>query len=957
MGTPVKTLLLAFGILACCFSGQGQENGAVAGIVISTWDGTPLNGVAVTVRGTTLATQTDASGRYELKAVSPGDHVLRFSKSGYASAVVSDVRVLLGQTNTVNGNLRPEFYEMEEYEVTAEIFTEQTEKILVERQNSSTMMEALGSDFLSRVGAGNAAESLTKVSGATIVDGKFAVIRGLSDRYVSTTLNGANIPSADPYRQSASLDLFPSQVIDRVVVAKTFTPDQPGAFTGGGIDIVTKAFPEKPFLSVSLGGTYNPQANLNDRFLTYPGGRLDWAGVDGGERALPAELAGQVIPSAPVTSGPTNSPARSQLLADAARLDAMTRALGRTDFAPSRERSPLNQSLSVSGGDTTKLLGRPLGFFVGTSYKHDYSFYEDAISRRYQQGTQMKNSYRDSRSQSVVNWSGMVNLAYQPFEQHELGFTFFYNQNGTDEARLQDEGYELGDPTSKFRKSNLYWTERNLNTYQMKGAHQFPDVARLKFNWLVAMTQTTQVEPDARFFNDNDNNTGRGYETGANNPIPKDPTRYFRDLDEGNLNTKLDWALPFENWTDQEGQIKFGLFDSSSERTFVDHAIYYPGSGGYNNDPNQFLTDENLGLTGSRTNVRNGNITFAWGHFIQSFESLYTSQQSVRAGYLMGEVPLVGKLRLVTGARYERTELDVHSQSYLASSVTGLRTNDSSIAQEDLLPAVGLIFTATSNMNFRVSYSRTVARPSARELAAYYGYDPTIGDFIEGNPLLKMSSIDNYDARWEWFPKPGALLSVSAFYKDLTDAIERGDRKVDAEVITFLNRSTAKLYGVEFEARTSLGILGAALKDFSIGGNLSLVQSEVELTADELLNKGQFFPGLSTTRPLYDQSPYLLNLDAGYSNARIGVTAALVLNMAGPRIAITKLNAEDVYEKPATTVDFVLSKKLGSHATVKFVAKNLLDPEFERTYGEDSGLIYSSYTKGRSFGLSFSYDF
>lgn len=139
---------------------------------------------------------------------SPGDQALRFSKSGFASALVTDARVLIGQSTTVNGNLRPEFYEMEEFEVTAEEFTEQTEKILIERQKSSSMVEALGSDFLSKVGAGNAAESISKVSGATIVDGKFAVIRGLSDRYVSTTLNGANIPSADPYRQSASLDLF-----------------------------------------------------------------------------------------------------------------------------------------------------------------------------------------------------------------------------------------------------------------------------------------------------------------------------------------------------------------------------------------------------------------------------------------------------------------------------------------------------------------------------------------------------------------------------------------------------------------------------------------------------------------------------------------------------------------------------------------------------------------------------
>ncbi|MGN6644163.1 MAG: carboxypeptidase regulatory-like domain-containing protein, partial [Verrucomicrobiota bacterium] len=216
-------LFLVLGI----FQSSAQDGGTVSGIVVSTWDGTPLPLVTVTVRGTTQATQTGADGRFEVRNVPTGDQTLRFSKPGFVSAVVTDVRVLSGQSTTVNGNVRPEFYDMEEYEVTAEIFTEQTEQILFERQKSVGMMESLGSDFLSKVGAANAAESISKVSGATIVDGKFAVIRGLNDRYVSTTLNGANIPSADPYRQSASLDLFPAQVIDQVVVAKTFTPDQP----------------------------------------------------------------------------------------------------------------------------------------------------------------------------------------------------------------------------------------------------------------------------------------------------------------------------------------------------------------------------------------------------------------------------------------------------------------------------------------------------------------------------------------------------------------------------------------------------------------------------------------------------------------------------------------------------------------------------------------------------------
>jgi outer membrane receptor protein involved in Fe transport len=933
------------------------EFGSINGTVIESWEGKPLPGVTVTVRGTTLATTTDSQGRFQVNPVAPGEHTLRFSKSGYAAATVTEVRVLAGQQSKVDGVLRPEFYDMEEYEVTAEELTQQTEQILFERQKAVAMTEALGSDFLARVGAGNAAESIAKVSGATIVEGKFAVIRGLNDRYVTTTLNGANIPSADPYRQSASLDLFPSQVIDRVVVAKTFTPDQPGTFTGGGIDIVTKSFPEKPFLSLSLGGAYNTQSSFNSRFPSYRGGGLDWAGMDDGARALPSELVGRTPPDFPgFSTGPASSPAYAERLQNALSLSEFTRALGATEFAPTREASPMDHNFSAAGGGSTKLWGGPFGYFAGVSYKHDYSFYEDGVVSRYWNGTQLKSSYRDSRSLSIVNWSTMVNLAYQAFENHKLGFTFFYNQNGSDDVRVQDEGFDATNPGFTVRKFNLYYTERNLNTYQVKGEHLFPRAAGLKFDWLFALTGTTQDEPDARFFNDTDD--GGGYATGGNAvPSPSKPTRYFRGLGEDNQNVKLDWTVPFHLWAEGEAQFKFGLFESDSSRTFDERQFYYDGRGGYNNDPNFFLAADRLGLVNTVTNTLTGSIAFDWGDFVRVFDSRYSGNRGVQAGYVMLDLPVVKKLKLVGGARYETTDMSVHSESYLPSSITSLRSNNSLIVQNDLLPSVGVIYSIRSNMNFRVSYSQTIARPTFREMAAYYSYDPTIGDFIEGNPRLQMTSIDNYDVRWEWFPRPGEVYSVSAFYKDLQNAIERSDLKVDAEVITFKNRPAAKIYGLEFEARKNLDFLGERGKPFSLGGNLSLVQSEAELLPDEVFNKRHFFPGLDPKRPLFDQSPYIANVDLSYSSAGGGATASLICNVAGPRISITKLNAPDVYEQPAPTLDFVASKKIGRHATVKFAAKNLFDPRIERTYGENSSLLYSSYRKGRAFGLSLSYDF
>jgi len=834
-------------------------------------------------------------------------------------------------------------------------------QLLAERSKAAASTEAFGTEQIAKSGVSDAGAIVRQISGATVSDGKFAVIRGLNDRYISTTLNGANLPSADPYRQSVPLDLFPAQVVDRVVVSKTFTPDQPGSSTGGGIDVVTKSFPERNFLTVSVGAEYNSQASLNDRFLTYDGGGKDWAGMDDGTRALPSQVnvlapPGQQLPDRPLLSGPVNSPLYSQNVSNATVVDKVTRALGTTDFAPKREAPPLNHNFSGAAGGTTYLLGSPLGYFVGTSYKHDYGFYEDGVQSRYQSGTELKNSYRDSRSLSVVNWSGMVNLAYQPFPDHELGFTFFYNQNGTDDTRLQDQGFESNnDAAGPFRKFNLYYTERNLHTYQMKGAHLFPDVANLQFNWLFALTQTSQDEPDARFFNDAANN-GEFTTDVAGIPAPSKPTRYFRNLEEHNRNLKLDWTLPMRNWDADEGQFKFGLFDSHSDRTFTERQFYYSTHGGYMSDPNKYLTDDNLGLLSITTNPVSRSLRFNWGDYVQVFDSSYDGQRTIQAGYLMLDMPVVERLRLVGGVRYETTDLKVHSESYLDSSVTGLKTNDTDLVQSDVLPSVGANVAVTPNMNVRVAYSQTVARPSFRELAAYYSYDTIISDFVEGNPLLDMTAIKNYDVRWEWFPRADELYSVSVFYKDITGAIERGNRKVEGDVITFLNND-AKLYGIEFEARKNLDWLGTGFNNFSLGGNFSLVYSEVKLNTNDLAAKQEFFPNVDEKRPLYDQSPYILNIDFNYSNPRSGTSATLIYNIAGPRIAITKLNTDDVYEQPAPILDFVLSQRIGRNLTLKFGAKNLLNPKIERTYGKSSNLLYSSYTRGRSFGMSVAYDF
>ena len=322
-------------------------------------------------------------------------------------------------------------------------------------------------------------------------------------------------------------------------------------------------------------------------------------------------------------------------------------------------------------------------------------------------------------------------------------------------------------------------------------------------------------------------------------------------------------------------------------------------------------------------------------------------------------LPILEKVRLIGGVRYETTELNINSRSYLANSATGKTTNSSNLSQVDLLPGLGLVIGLNSNMNLRISYSQTIARPSFRELAGYRSYDPTLDLLLEGNPNLQMSAIKNYDLRWEWFPRPGELFGVSLFYKDLKDAIERQIISTDGDIVSFANRATANVGGIEFEARKSLDFLDPNLSGFSFGGNLSLIKSETPLTREELYTLNTIFGqgNVKPTRSLYDQSPYILNLDLSYDNPHSGTTASLIFNTAGERIAIASLNTEDIYEQPAPGLDFICAQKLGRRMSLKFTAKNLLNPEIQRTYGKATSRLFSSYRRGLTFGLTLGYEF
>ncbi len=322
----------------------------------------------------------------------------------------------------------------------------------------------------------------------------------------------------------------------------------------------------------------------------------------------------------------------------------------------------------------------------------------------------------------------------------------------------------------------------------------------------------------------------------------------------------------------------------------------------------------------------------------------------------MTELPLSRSVRLVSGVRYETTDLNIESTAInLAGTFKGR------INENNWLPAAGFIFQIVTNMNVRVHWSETLARPTYREFASYRAYDVTGDEILQGNPDLKMTQAKNYDLRWEWFPNPGDVYSIGGFYKTLSQPIEKVAFDRLGDVITYTNQPSATVFGAEFELRKGLGFIDTLLTNFSFGVNFAWIQSEVANTPKAIAEKTRSTGYAENTRPLFDQSPYVLNVDLSYDNRRSGTQVTIAFNQSGERLYLVNEAGYDVYEQPAPQLDLIISQRLSKHWKLRFSAKNILDPSYERIYGREGEIPglqpYGSFKRGITFGVGLSAEF
>ncbi len=936
------------------------QTGGIEGKVIEAESAYEVIGANLVLEELGTGVATDLDGKYLMKDIPVGNYQLVCSYLGFEDKVIAVVI----EANTITHldiKLGESPITTQTATVTASRLTNTASAVLSLKKESTAVLDGISATEISRSGDSDAAGAIKRITGVTIEGGKYVYVRGLGDRYGKTTLNGADIPGLDPNKNAIQMDLFPTNLIDNILVYKTFMPNLPGDFTGGYVDIATKDFPHKFTFSASASIGYNTQTTFNSNFLTQQGGRTDWLGFDDGTRALPTAVKN-------TTNLPNwQSNATNQFNAEEAkRLVNLTNAFSNT-WEQQRQAVPFNQSLSLSLGDQVKLFGNPLGIIGALSYQRNYSFYENGsygiyqLTGMYDQVDELNSnlSLTDTKGTEEVLWGAMLGASYKLAPTHKISLLAMHNQSATITARYL-EGEKDDDRDEVFQTQSSQFLQRGLTTIQLGGKHVFMEANKLEVSWKSSYANSTQSDPDLRYFTNRYDSEWDAYTIKPSSD--RTPSRFYRDMQQANWSNKVDFVLPFSQWSGQTSKFKAGFAHTGKSRSFDEkrysfESQYTPFDGSV---ANYFQADNLLQYDADQNRFAdNGNGIY----IINALDSanIYSANQMVLAGYAMVELPLNNQWSITTGARVEYTTVQLTSASTkILETYPALDGQTNLLENTDILPSVILNYEPTKKMKIRAAYARTLARPSFRELAPFNSFDVEGGYILVGNPDVQRTLIDNVDLRWEYYVSTKELLSVSAFYKHFNNPIERTfNIQAQNPEITFRNVDQASLAGIELEARKHLGFITPALEDLMIGTNFSYIYSVSQIDEAELEAIRATNPNAADTRQMFGQSPYTLNSFIGYNNKALGLNCNLVFNVSGPKIAFISVGGTpNTYIQPRPTLNFNITKEIVKNFSIKFAVNNLLNTPYQEViHFKDRVYEVYRYDTGIDFSLGIKYNF
>ncbi|NVJ87213.1 MAG: TonB-dependent receptor [Algoriphagus sp.] len=936
------------------------QNGTIRGTIYEEGSGEPLFGVSVLVRETSTGAITDFDGKFEVQ-VAPGTYTLQISYLSYTTVELTAVTVTAGEVTVLDDILMAEeASELETVTIAASAIRTTESALMSVKRNAANLMDGISASTFRKIGDGDAASAVKRVTGVSIEGGKYVYVRGLGDRYTKTVLNGVDVPGLDPDRNTIQMDIFPTNVIDNIIVSKSFTAELPADFTGGVVDIETKDFPEEKVARIGISGGYNPSMHFNSNYLKYDGGKTDWLGIDDGTRAIPTGGRTDIPQYGDVVGNP-NSPLGQEYQSI---LGGFNKTLGGY-----RTSSPMDFGLSLSLGNQLVRPKVTWGYNVALTYKNDTEFYQDAEFNLYAKPRESSDlelepleRQRGDYGVNNVLVGGLAGIAMKT-DNSKYKLNLMHLQNGESKAGEFDfVNTNLG-ANFEAKQYNLEYSQRSLTSVLLNGAH-YLNGRDWEINWKVAPTVSTIQDPDIRFTRFRLPNNTISTEVGL-------PTRIWRSLEEYNLNGKLDVTRNL-NLFQRDSKLKFGGNYVIKYRDFnIQSFQFATGNTQFTGDPNAILNTENLFSAENRNGVRYN------ADFIPINPNEYQSILTNIAGYGSLEASPSDRLKAIMGLRVEK-----YNQYYTGTNQTGTIVFDlvEMLDDFDFFPSVNLIYNLKQNQNLRFSASRTIARPSFKELSYAEILDPITGrTFVGGlypettnggsevlwDGNLTPTRINNFDLRWEAFQERGQMLSVSAFYKTFDKPIEMVQFLSDPGAFQPRNVGNGTVAGLEFEFRKELSFIAPALEKFSWNTNVTVTQSQIKMSESEFRSRSltaREGEEVKDTRDMAGQAPYIINTGLSFLDFNSGIEAGLFYNVQGSTLNYVGFgNRTDTYTVPFHSLNFNVNKSFGADERIQtsLGVSNILNDKRQqvfRSFGAQDQL-FTNLAPGTRISFSFAYSF
>ncbi|MDP1557411.1 MAG: TonB-dependent receptor [Nitrosomonas sp.] len=906
---------------------QMQGNGTLIAQVLSSETQKPIKDVQVFLSGLRQQLRTDSQGRIEFEAP-VGSYSVSLLHSAYSSQTRDDVNIVKDQRTELTFSLTPAGVELAEYVVLEPYLAGTLTSVIEEQRTSAEVTTILGAEQFSRSGDSDVASALRRASGLTLVGGQFIFIRGLGERFSSTLVNGASVPSPDPTRRVVPLDLFPTSILESVLVQKTYSVDRPGEFAGGTLEMRTRGIPDEFFFNIEGQTGYNSLSSFKNA-LTYKGGNTDFLGYDDGTRALPDSIAaatenGQALQPKTIFNPDGLSPAQ---------LENLGEDLSDNWDVKQNKRGP-DGRLQTSIGDVFNLGDFRVGYIAAGGWRQEFRN-QNEVNREFaasgsSDSLRLTQDFDVKRSLSEVqlNGYGAVEAEYQ--DKHRIFSKTMFLRQTIDEARVS-QGFTDAE-TADIRRTRLRQFSNQLFMQQIGGEHRLDWAKDLKVDWLYTNAIATREEPKTRDYRYDADNTGSflfSRRADSNQTL-------FADLVDKDQSWRMDTKLPLEFSPDYQASLSGGFINQNKTRDSSIQRFSFAPVGDDARNP-AVLGQSSLEAILRPTNI--GANGFQLRDTTRPTDS-YNASQDLFSYYGKLDLSFFERLRVSGGMRWEDNNQRVETFQSVANSNTPVT---SVIDRINRLPSAAATWVISDRQQLRTGFSQTISRPDFRELSPAPFTDPSTNQETTGNPDLIQTDITNLDLRWEYYFSSTENLLAGFFWKDLTNPIEQIILPGTAGLQTYQNADKANVYGFEVDLLKNLDLIHPSLENFFAGGNYTWSESSV------LLNAKNLEAQTTSSRRLQGHSPQILNFQLGYANPAWGTQATLLYNIASERIvAVGLLGAPDKYEQPFNQLDFVLNQNVNKWLSMRLTMQNLFDDKVAVTQGDE---ITRQFQRGRQFNL------